>query len=107
MKTERLCIYNNQDSVEITLTLTELSHAAEADISFIQILIENHLLIPIGNSRENWRFDAAALKRARRAASFHRDLEVDFPGIALALDLMDRIDDLEMQLRFLDDLSEK
>ena len=104
MKTQKLSIYSGSDSLEITLSLTELGHAAEVDHPFIILLVENHLLFPDGHSPENWRFDAISLKRARRAASFHRDLEVDFAGIALALDLMDRIDDLEMQLRFLENI---
>ena len=44
------------------------------------------------------RFGGASLKRARVALRLQRDLGVNAPGIALALDLLERIQALEARL---------
>jgi chaperone modulatory protein CbpM len=49
-------------------------------------------------ARAQWRFRGSALRRTRLALSFARDLEVNPPGIALALDLIDEIDALRARL---------
>ena len=41
----------------------------------------------------------APLRRAKLAITLTRELELNTPGVALALDLMDRIDALEARLR--------
>ncbi len=57
------------------------------------------MLEPIGQAPAEWRFSGAALRRARLALTLARDLEVNPPGIALALDLMEQIDALNARLR--------
>ncbi|MDT3678258.1 MAG: chaperone modulator CbpM [Burkholderiaceae bacterium] len=49
-------------------------------------------------ARAQWRFSGSALRRARLATSLSRDLEVNPPGVALALDLIDEIDALRAML---------
>lgn len=48
--------------------------------------------------RAQWRFSGSALRRLRRAMSLSRDLEVNPPGVALALDLLDEIEALRARL---------
>jgi chaperone modulatory protein CbpM len=45
-----------------------------------------------------FRFSGASLRRARVALRLQRDLGVNAPGIALALDLLERIETLEIRL---------
>ena len=49
-------------------------------------------------ARAQWRFSGSALRRARLAFSLARDLEVNPPGVALALDLIDEIGALRAML---------
>jgi chaperone modulatory protein CbpM len=46
-----------------------------------------------------WRFAATSLRRARLALRLQRDLEINLAGVALALDLMDEIEQLRRALR--------
>lgn len=76
------------------LSLAELTRALAIHEEFIHALIEQGLIAPTGNNQSDWAFDSLCLKRARLARNFHIDLEVNLPGIALALDLLDEIERL-------------
>jgi chaperone modulatory protein CbpM len=85
---------------ELALTTVELSRAANADEAHIELWVSEGVLQPSGGtSREHWRFSGRALSRVRVAMRLSRDLDVNSPGVALALDLLDQIDSLETQLR--------
>jgi chaperone modulatory protein CbpM len=44
-----------------------------------------------------WRFSGAALRRARIALRLERDLGVNLPGVALALDLLEELQRLRRE----------
>jgi chaperone modulatory protein CbpM len=48
---------------------------------------------------QQWRFAATSVVRVEKARRLQRDLGVNLPGVALALELLDRIDALESRLR--------
>lgn len=81
------------------LSLEELALALHAQPDVIVEMIEYHFIEPQGRQPQEWRFDSLALKRARIALSFLRELEINMAGIGLALELMDRIETLEQQLK--------
>ncbi len=86
---------------EEMLNLAEFCRAIRADQEMISEMIEFNLLEPEGSSIQNWRFDSRCLKRAQIAIRFQRDLEINYQGIALALDLLEQIERLETQLEIL------
>ncbi len=88
------------------LTLDELAQAVHLRNEIIIEMVEHHLLEPEGQTPDHWQFDDVNLKRAKIAASFHRDLEVNLQGIALALDLLERIERLEQRLQTLERFEE-
>jgi len=51
-----------------------------------------------GSSPEGWRFSNDSFRRANTAAHLTHDLELNTPGVALALDLLDEIARLRNQL---------
>ncbi len=100
---------------QIEFTLVELSRAVGADEEQVTALIVEGVIEPLGDTgapprpaqtsaaqlhaaRAQWRFSGSALRRARLATSLARDLEVNPPGVALALDLIDEIDALRAML---------
>lgn len=83
------------------LSLNELAQAMNIHIEIVIEMVENHLVEPSGQTPENWQFDDVCFRRVRRAVSFHQDLEINMPGIAMALDLLDKIEHLEIQLNTL------
>lgn len=88
-----------------TISFTELCTASHADADFIEALIEQELIQPQGKSQADWRFDALCLRRSRLARSFHEELHVNMQGVALALDLLQQIQEMETQLAHLHKLS--
>jgi len=83
---------------DVYLTLDEICRAVKADDVLIAQFIEYQIIEPKGRVREEWQFDAIALKRARLARNFYHDLEVNVAGIGVVLDLLDRIALLEKEL---------
>jgi chaperone modulatory protein CbpM len=83
---------------DVELTTIELSRACRASERDIELWVVEGVLQPRGESREAWRFGGESLARMRLASRLMRDLEVNTPGVALALDLLDRIAELEARL---------
>ena len=83
---------------ELQLTTLELCRACRISEQQIEVWVYEGVLQPIGESRQEWRFGGNSLARMRLATRLMRDLEVNSPGAALALDLLDRIAELEARL---------
>jgi chaperone modulatory protein CbpM len=83
----------------IELTLFEFTEACALSTDQIIELVNEGVLDPIGEEPTNWRFHGASLIKARVAVSLQRDLDLNLPGVALALDLLDEIDSLRSELR--------
>lgn len=81
-----------------TLTLSDFCQALHVRKEVIIELVDYQVLEPTGNTPEEWHFDSTALRRGRLAASFLYDLEINLPGIALALELLDKIEQLQQRV---------
>lgn len=55
------------------------------------------IIQPIGQAPTQWQFDIDMLAEAKRAWRLHRQLELDWPGVAVALQLLDQIDELKRE----------
>jgi len=84
------------------LTLSDLCRACGAQVDIIIELISEGVIeitsIDQRLSQEHWRFSGVHLHRAKVAMRLHRDLGVNFAGAALALQLMDDLDQLKSKL---------
>ena len=49
---------------------------------------------PLGGSRHEWRFTRLSVVRVAKARRLERDLDLNPPGVALVLDLLDELDAL-------------
>ncbi|MBY0364664.1 MerR family transcriptional regulator [Roseateles aquatilis] len=83
----------------VELTLIEFCRASQTVEEQVRVWVVEGVLKPRGDQPGEWRFAAAALRRARVARTLAQELEVNTPGIALALDLMDEIESLKSSLR--------
>ena len=84
---------------DVHLTLVELCRAVRAPEELVRVWVVEGVLAPAGESPPDWRFAGTSLRRARLAATLTRELELNPPGVALALDLMDQIESLQSRLR--------
>lgn len=64
-------------------------------------IVEQGIIEPSGYGPQDWLFDLTALTAAKRAARLQRDLEIDWPGIALALSLLDELEQVRAENRML------
>jgi chaperone modulatory protein CbpM len=81
------------------LTLEEICVACSTREEWIVELVEEGVLQPLEGERSQWRFLATSLRRAHVATRLQRDLGVNLAGVALALDLLDELEDLRRQSR--------
>lgn len=86
--------------VEDELSLEELSRSCRCDAEWLIELVYEGVLEPQGAAAEQWRFAGASLRRARIAVRLQQDLQLNAPGVALALDLLDEIHALRLQVTF-------
>lgn len=82
-----------------SLTLGQLCHACGVHADWIVSLVEESIIEPQGNEVHLWRFSGTSLVRVRSALRLQRDLGVNLAGIALALDLMEELENLRAQLK--------
>jgi chaperone modulatory protein CbpM len=81
------------------LTLQELSRICAIDERHIIEYVEEGVLTVVEVNTVSWHFDGGALRRARLALRLERDLELNMAGVALALDLMEEIEQLRREVR--------
>ena len=84
---------------EVELTIVELVRACRTTEQQVEVWVHEGVLQPSGKTREAWRFRGDSLARMRLATRLMQDLEINTAGVALALDLLDRIAELESRLR--------
>ena len=84
---------------EDSLTLEQLCQACGAQTEWVISLVEESIIEPQGNEIHLWRFSGASLVRVRSALRLQRDLGVNLAGIALALDLMEELENLRAQIK--------
>lgn len=84
------------DTTEITII--ELCQVCSVDTQLIEELISEGIIEPIGPG-EAGRVPYSAVRRTHTVVHLQRDLGVNLAGAALALELLDKIEQLKAQLR--------
>ena len=77
------------------VSLADLCRSCTVETQTITTLVAEGILDPMGADAEHWRFTVSSLKRVKTVIHLQRDLGVNLAGAALALDLLDRISELE------------
>ncbi|TVP60054.1 MAG: hypothetical protein EA349_01910 [Halomonadaceae bacterium] len=83
----------------LTLTLHQLCRDGRVHAEFVLELVEYGVIQPrSGQTPGEWRFAGDDLVRLQRALRLQRDLQVNLPGVALSLDLLEELQELRRQL---------
>ena len=77
------------------ITIDDLCRSCTVEVETVTLLVEEGILDPIGRDVEHWQFTVTSLRRVKTAIHLQRDLGVNLAGAALALELLDRIAELE------------
>ncbi|ABE33645.1 merR HTH regulatory family protein [Paraburkholderia xenovorans LB400] len=83
----------------IEFTLVELSRVSGASEEELTLWVSEGVFEPTGEQPQEWRFSGAALRRVQTAQRLAHDFQINAPGVALALDLLDEIDLLRSRIK--------
>ena len=87
---------------DVEMTLAQLCQACDLSEAQIIELVEQGIIDPLGPEPTEWRFVSISLRRVRITRNLQRDLGVNAPGAALALELLEEIEKLRARLRRLE-----
>ena len=87
---------------DVELTLVELCRLCELSAEQLFELVDYGVVDPQGRHPSQWRFGGISLRRIRCARRLERDLGINVAGAALALDLLDELEQLRVRLRRLE-----
>lgn len=80
------------------VTLSEICTACNCHAEWILELVSEGVLDPIDKNAVHWRFPGHSVHKARAAMRLKQDLGINLPGVALALDLIDELEELRERL---------
>jgi chaperone modulatory protein CbpM len=83
---------------ETRLSLRELCDACAVHVEFITELVDEGVIEPTGIDKSHWCFSGISLQRIHTAKRLQQDLGVNLAGVALALDLIEELQQLRTQL---------
>lgn len=84
------------------LSLGELCRACHITAEQVVALVDEGVLEPAGAEPGRWRFRMVSVRRVRCAYRLTRDLGINLAGAALAVELLEEIDQLHARLRRLE-----
>ena len=90
---------------QLRYTLRDMCRICGVHAEFLLELVDEGVIVPRANVRRGratrsahrWQFDGTAVVRVQRAVRLQRDLGVNLPGVALALELLDELEGLRQR----------
>ncbi len=79
-------------------SLNEMCERCGVHAEIITEMVEYGIIAPIEQTQARWQFSVTALIRLRRAQRLQRDLELNLPGLALSLELLDEVEALRREI---------
>jgi len=79
---------------DVELSFKDLCHLCKVDPESVMEMINEGIIEPQGDTKNNWRFRGYEIRRIQVTLRLKKDLGVNTPGSALALDLMEEIERL-------------
>lgn len=82
----------------ISYDLEELCRLCKVRDDLVYEMINEGMLTPFGDSPKSWKFSATSIKKIQVAVRLQEDLGVNLPGAALAIDLMEELNELRSKI---------
>jgi chaperone modulatory protein CbpM len=93
--TDRATSYLPVETVALEgCSLDELCRWCEADADWVADIVAHGIVDPSGSQRSQWRFTSISVARVSKAKRLQRDLDLNVPGVAVVLELLDEIERL-------------
>jgi len=81
------------------VSIADLSRMLAVEERRIVALVEEGVITALEIDAAAWRFGGADVRRARIALRLERDLGINLPGVALALELLEELEQLRRERR--------
>jgi chaperone modulatory protein CbpM len=81
------------------MSMADLSRMLAVEERHIVALVEEGVITALEINASEWRFGGADIRRARIALRLERDLGINLPGVALALELLEELEQLRRERR--------
>ena len=81
----------------VQLDMQTLCREPDLPADYVIEIVEHGIVEPSGKTPEEWLFDDQAPVLAKRAAKLQRELELEWEGVALALQLLDEVQQLRSE----------
>jgi len=85
----------------VQLDMEEFCEVSQLSAAYVIEIVEHGILEPQGKAPQEWRFTDYELTLAKRAAKLRRDLDLEWEGVALALDLLEEVQQLRAENQML------
>jgi len=79
---------------DLDLGLGELCRVCNVHAELVMEMAEEGLIVPLGAQAQEWRFAGIDVRRVQIALRLQRDLGVNVPGAALAVELLEELEEL-------------
>jgi chaperone modulatory protein CbpM len=83
----------------VDFSLEELCAVCRVSESFVIEVVAEGIVEPTGGERTRWRFSGLALTRVQRVVRLQQEFDVNLPGAALALELLEEVERLRRARR--------
>ena len=83
----------------VSYTLEELCRVCKVKDDLVYAMINEGILTPTGEAPKSWIFSGAAIKKVQITVRLQEDLRVNLPGAALAIELLEEIEELRVKSR--------
>jgi chaperone modulatory protein CbpM len=87
----------NMTTVVVSLTVREVCEAAEIPEQQLANIVDQGIVEPHGTTPQDWKFDTEMVVMIRKAVRLHHDLEIDWTGVAVTIQLLDEVDKLRFE----------
>ena len=85
----------------LVIDMQEFCEVVGMPAAFVIEIVEHGILEPQGRRPDEWVFDSASLSIAQRAVRLHHQLQLEWGGVALALNLLEELEQVRAENRML------
>ncbi|RZI88614.1 MAG: chaperone modulatory protein CbpM, partial [Pseudomonas sp.] len=78
----------------VQLDMRTLCQEVDITADWVIEIVEHGIVQPSGRTPEDWLFDDRAPVTLKRAVKLHQELELEWEGVALALELLEEVQHL-------------
>ncbi|MFJ3524024.1 chaperone modulator CbpM [Pseudomonas sp. NPDC090203] len=85
----------------LVVDMHEFCQVVDMPVAYVMEIVEHGIVEPQGTRPDEWLFDTYSLSVAKRAVKLHHELELEWDGVALALNLLDELEQVRAENRML------